>query len=80
MTDSLRNPSSKEVDRVVRQYLQQVEDDMRQRERTRAALRTVTLLTFIREETVPGCPDHPQYFIDRCHICTDWKSPMEEKA
>jgi len=39
----------------------------------RLALMTAMHLTAIREETVPACPKHPAYFVDRCPVCTDLK-------
>jgi hypothetical protein len=35
----------------------------------RLALMTVMSMTVEREENVPSCPNHPEYFIDRCPVC-----------
>ncbi|MGO9115334.1 MAG: hypothetical protein ACLP9L_39480 [Thermoguttaceae bacterium] len=35
----------------------------------RLALMTVMSMTVAREENVPACPNHAEYFIDRCPVC-----------
>jgi len=35
----------------------------------RLALMTIMSMTVEREENVPSCPNHPEYFVDRCPVC-----------
>ena len=49
--------------------MRRLSDDKPETLPLRLALMTITMMMVAREENVPSCPNHPEYFIDRCPVC-----------